>query len=403
VGDAENDHAFLRRCECAVAVANALPAVKEQADLVTTAERGAGVVELIDRLLSDDLAELEPRLTRHRILLGHKEANQEVCLPPQGVNLLVAGTSGSGKSTFATGFLERLGEQGYQFCIIDPEGDYEGFEDAVVLGDAKRAPLVKEATEVLADPEQHCVVNLLGVGLGDRPRYFEGLFAALLELRLRTGRPHWILIDETHHLLPAAWAPAPLAVPGRVQGLMLVTVHPDHVARAVLDTVDLIVAIGEAPGETLRTFSTTLGEPPPPVVESRLEPGQAIAWWRRPPAAPFAFRGAPPRAERKRHIRKYAEGELGEDKRFYFRGPDGRLNLRAQNLVLFLQLADGVDDDTWSHHLSRGDYSRWLREAIKDEGLADEAGAIERTAGLSPRQSRAKLREAIERRYTSAA
>ena len=35
----------------AVAVANALPAVKEEADLVTTATRGAGVAELIGRLL----------------------------------------------------------------------------------------------------------------------------------------------------------------------------------------------------------------------------------------------------------------------------------------------------------------------------------------------------------------
>ena len=31
VGDAENDHAFLSFCECAVAVANALPAVKARA------------------------------------------------------------------------------------------------------------------------------------------------------------------------------------------------------------------------------------------------------------------------------------------------------------------------------------------------------------------------------------
>ena len=33
-GDAENDHAFLSICGCSVAVANALPAVKEGADLV---------------------------------------------------------------------------------------------------------------------------------------------------------------------------------------------------------------------------------------------------------------------------------------------------------------------------------------------------------------------------------
>ncbi|MEU3164376.1 RNA-guided endonuclease TnpB family protein [Streptosporangium sp. NPDC006930] len=58
VGDAENDHAFLPACECAVAVANALPAVKERCDLVTEGEHGAGVVELIDRILENDLADL---------------------------------------------------------------------------------------------------------------------------------------------------------------------------------------------------------------------------------------------------------------------------------------------------------------------------------------------------------
>ncbi|MFO0847507.1 MAG: HAD family hydrolase [Gemmataceae bacterium] len=65
VGDAENDHAFLRLCGVAVAVANALPAVKAAADLVTAGARGAGVAELIDRMLADDLANLVPRPDRH--------------------------------------------------------------------------------------------------------------------------------------------------------------------------------------------------------------------------------------------------------------------------------------------------------------------------------------------------
>lgn len=56
VGDAENDHAMLALCGFAVAVANALPALKEKADLVTSGERGRGVVELIESLLADDLA-----------------------------------------------------------------------------------------------------------------------------------------------------------------------------------------------------------------------------------------------------------------------------------------------------------------------------------------------------------
>ncbi len=55
VGDAENDHAFLHFCGCAVAVANALPALKEAADFVTAGARGQGVEQLIAELLHDDL------------------------------------------------------------------------------------------------------------------------------------------------------------------------------------------------------------------------------------------------------------------------------------------------------------------------------------------------------------
>lgn len=65
VGDAENDHAFLRACGLGVAVANALPALKADADLVTAGARGAGVAELIERLLADDLAGVVPRPECH--------------------------------------------------------------------------------------------------------------------------------------------------------------------------------------------------------------------------------------------------------------------------------------------------------------------------------------------------
>lgn len=61
IGDAENDHAFLSICSIGVAVSNALPMLKERADLVTQRARGAGVIELIDRILATDLAEIPAR------------------------------------------------------------------------------------------------------------------------------------------------------------------------------------------------------------------------------------------------------------------------------------------------------------------------------------------------------
>lgn len=58
VGDAENDHAFLDACGVAAAVENALPSLKSRCDVVTRGDHGRGVVELIERLLQDDLREL---------------------------------------------------------------------------------------------------------------------------------------------------------------------------------------------------------------------------------------------------------------------------------------------------------------------------------------------------------
>lgn len=64
IGDAENDHAFLDSCAVAAAVDNALPSLKDHCDLVMTKDHGDGVIELIDRLLADDLATLGKRRPR---------------------------------------------------------------------------------------------------------------------------------------------------------------------------------------------------------------------------------------------------------------------------------------------------------------------------------------------------
>jgi hypothetical protein len=70
--------------------------------------------------------------------------------------------------------------------------------------------------------------------------------------------------------------------------------------------------------------------------------------------------------------------------------------------MVFVQIAEGVDDETWLYHLKRADYSTWFREGIKDESLADEAGQYEGDESLRPSESREKIKAAIERRYTAA-
>jgi hypothetical protein len=271
-----------------------------------------------------------------------------------------------------------------------------------VLGDNHRAPDVDEVFDLLNQPSQNVVVNLLGIALEHRPPFFAGLLPRLQEMRATLGRPHWTVIDEAHHLLHASWDPAELTVPQKMRGTLMITVHPESVSPAALSVVDLVIAVGEAPERTLANFSKALGQPPPALAPVRLQSGEAIAWFRHTAEPPFWFRSEPPKGERQRHHRKYAEGELAPELSFYFRGPEGKLNLRAQNLHVFMQLADGVDDETWLYHLRNGDFSNWFRSIIKDDELADETAQIEQTLSLEPGQSRAAVRAAIEKRYTAA-
>lgn len=400
VGDAENDHAMLNFCEFSVAVANALPIVKERVDFVTNNSRGAGVIELIDKMIASDLSELNQQLERHNILLGTTEDNSELNIPAYGSSILLAGTSGGGKSTLATGVLERIAEQDYQFCIIDPEGDYENFEGAVIVGDADRSPKISEVLDLLEQPHQNVILNLLGVALQDRPAFFAELLPILLEMRSRTGRPHWIVVDEAHHEMPASWNPTELTLPQQFPGLMLITVHPDQVAAPALSLIDTILSVGKSPEENIKQLCEVVGNFPPKLAPQTLQPGEALVWFRKQNTEPLRFRFKPGRTERRRHLRKYAEGELGEDKSFYFRGAEGKLNLRAQNLILFTQMAEGVDDETWLYHLQQGDYSRWFQEAIKDDSLAQEAEKIEKNPDTSAKESRTAIKQAIEQRYT---
>lgn len=403
VGDGENDHALLAFVECGAAVANALPMLKERADVVTRERNGAGVGELCDLIVAGDLKGIEDRLARHEILLGTREDDTEVRLKPYGTNVLLVGPSGAGKSSLVAGVLERMADKGYQFCLVDPEGDYEEMDEAVSLGDSHRPPTVDEVMQLLRKPVANASINLLGLALKDRPAFFANLVAGLQELRARTARPHWIVVDEAHHVLPHIWAAVPLETSVRYKGIMLVTVSPEAIAPEALRAVDVLLAVGPAPLEQIEAFGRVLGEPVPANAPRSLRRGEAAAWFRGAGEAPFRFRVTASRRDLRRHRRKYAVGSVGADRAFYFRGPDGRLNLRAQNLQLFLQIAEGVDDATWLYHLRDGDYSRWFRETIKDEGLAKAAEAVENTPGISAAESRRRIAEAIEERYTAPA
>jgi hydroxymethylpyrimidine pyrophosphatase-like HAD family hydrolase len=364
IGDAENDHAFLHACGCAVAVANALPMLKQGADLVTRGARGTGTAELMERLVAEDAKILGPY--RHGILIGKDADGAEVLLEAHRGSVLIAGQSGIGKSTIATALTERMVEKHFQFCVLDPEGDYGDLENAVSVGEPKIPPSHDEAITLLRKVGANVVVNTLALEMQERPPFFAKLLPDLCALRARSGRPHWLIFDEAHHLLPAEREGLSYAVPKDLPAAIFITVHPEAVSREALETVDTVIALGSQAGEVIEEFCRTIGVDAPQDIPEPSK-NEVLMWRRSSGQRPRRIQAERPKQTRKRHIRKYAEGVMEPERSFYFRGPDGAMNLRAQNLIIFLQLAEGIDDRTWEHHLRAGDYSKWFSERIHDD------------------------------------
>jgi hypothetical protein len=400
VGDSENDHSLLQLAECPVAVANALDAIKDIAAFVTKASAGKGVVELIDELIANDLKLIDARLIHRHIQLGTRLDETVVRVPPYGPNILVAGPSETGKSTLAAGFIERLIEKSYQVCILDPEGDFVADQSLVTIGDRDRVPSISEILGVLQDPDVNVNVNLLGVPLLDRPRFFAEFFPNLQAMRARTGRPHWCVIDEAHHLLPATWGHAALSLPQGLGETLLVTVHPNNLAPAILSMVDVAIAVGPTPLATLREFATSLGKLPFSLLPNQPADvdGDVTCWLVHSGQDPFRMHIAHVKIERIRHFRKYAVGDLKWHS-FWFRGPGKKHNLSAPNLALFCHIGRGIDEETWLFHLRRGDYSRWIQDSVKDEDLAEFVRQVEKRSGHAAEESRNQICEAIEVKY----
>ncbi|MBV9718106.1 MAG: HAD hydrolase family protein [Candidatus Eremiobacteraeota bacterium] len=393
VGDAENDHAFLTLCECSAATGNALDSVKAHADIVLEKPNGQGVTSLATSILENDLADVS--LEHRRVSFGTASDGAEILIDPylRGT-MLFAGASGHGKSTAASGFVERLMQRGYQVCVVDPEGDYDTLGDAIVLGDAKTIPTLAEVGDVLDNPERSAIVNLLGVQMHDRPAYVDELLPHLFSCRARFGRPHWIVLDEAHHLFPSQRDPDAI-LPRELYGLLAITTEPNHLAPALLTTVQTVVAVGDDAAATIeKATGATLNDK-----VSKPSDSHVLLWQAHAPHEAVLAEPWPPQSKKTRHRRKYAEGDLAPEKSFFFQGPDGKLNLRANNLTIFAQIAEGIDDETWSHHLRRGDYAKWFEQAIGDDELAQAAHRAQR----EPQTSRERILAAIREKYTGPA
>jgi hydroxymethylpyrimidine pyrophosphatase-like HAD family hydrolase/energy-coupling factor transporter ATP-binding protein EcfA2 len=407
VGDAENDHAFLALCEGAVAVADAVPALRERADHVTRGRASAGVIEVIEEHVLRDGGALLAGLPRHRLQLGVTADGEPATIAAHGTRLLIVGPSASGKSTLTGVLVETLVESDRTLCLLDPEGDHEGLAElpgVVVLGGRGRQtlPTAGELQQLIGRPGARMVLNLGGLGLPDKVAYATQVLGAVAAARATSGLPHWLIVDEAHHVAPADGSSAAELLEAAGNSLALITLQADHLA---LDARRTVTALASTNLEAFHGAQATLAASAArvqrvPDIGAPLARGEAaLAVLAERPRRTLRFRVARRQARHRRHVRKYAEGELPPDRSFYFRGPQAALNLRAANLKRFCELAEGVDDATWTHHLRRRDYSTWIRDMIKDDSLADEVARVEENRRFTPAESRRLVLDAIRRQY----
>ncbi|MDQ0327138.1 HAD superfamily hydrolase (TIGR01484 family) [Rhodopseudomonas julia] len=392
VGDAENDHAFLGACGCSAAVANALPALRNAADIRLTRDHGAGVVELIDAILCQDAHILPP--ARRGLRIGNDADGEDIYIEAD-TRVLIGGDSGIGKSRFAKLLSERMVERGLEFCVIDPEGDYEDLDHAVQIGSLATPPLPGEALRLLHAADLNVVINAVALTLTERRQLFADLLPAITELHRHTGRPHWLIIDEAHHILPAGHENVH-KLPESIPATVMITVSPRSLAHQAVAAAETILAFGKTAPEVIEIVAAIQGrDVAPPVACGENE---ALCWFVGE-KVPRRIKIDLPQQLHHRHSGKYAVGDVGVEHSFYFRGARGSISLCAHNLSSFLELGYQVDDETWEYHLRAGDYSAWFRHVIKDEALARECEAISFDRSLSPQESRRRIREAVGRRY----
>jgi HAD superfamily hydrolase (TIGR01484 family) len=242
IGDAENDHAFLQMCEGAAAVANALTSIKERSDLVMPSGHGTGVLELMQLMKTDQLDSMLLPLSRRRLIIGAASNGNSIGMPAFGPNLIIVGPDSIDKTILVEGIVKQLIEQRYQFCLFVTDGRYEDLEGPIQNGGDSRSPDPEEIIKNLEQPECSIVVNLSGLSQEMRQFFLSRLLPGLYDLQRRYGRPHHLLIDDAHLLVPSD---SDLGDWRWQYGAVFITAQPKGIATSALRSVDILISHGD--------------------------------------------------------------------------------------------------------------------------------------------------------------
>jgi len=402
-GDAENDLSLFAGAAVAVAARDSVPAVAAAADVRLKEPGGAGVARFIYRVL--DQGGMVPTPPRHDLVLGVAADGTPAVIPASGVNVMVSGDPRSGKSWLSGLVAEALVERGYRLCVIDPEGDYLALgarPQVLALGHEIPLPSPGVVPRLFCDQQISLVLILASLPIAAQVQYVDAVMGELDGCGRFTGIPHWVLVDEAHYFFHA---PASTAMRfSRCTNFLFATYRPSLVAADVMGVVNAHLITHTRVDEERYFINGLLRERGP----KDLDVAAALAGIGKPQAGLLLEDPEQPRwsvftpgarvTAHAHHARKYADTYLPDHKAFHFQHTDGS-PVAAHNVIEFHSAVQTVLSASLRHHLTNGDFSRWIAGVIGDEQLARGLRKLERTVAGGASPDRGEILAHIEDHY----
>lgn len=402
VGDAENDLVLLETSELGVAVGDAVPSLRAEADLVLDGADGDAVADL---LLGDVLRGRRiVHSRRWQIRLGTTGAGAALSIPASQINVLVTGPTGSGKSYVAGLLAEQLVQQRYSVLVVDPEGDHVGLArlgGSLVVGGTLELPDPDETLRLLHHRYASVVVDLSSLPPGAAVHYQNRLLTRVEAHRQETGLPHWVFLDEADKTVGRALPRWPAFEPAH-KGYCLVTWRPDDLAADAVAALDAVIALGSPdPDDAVVNLAAAVGDVSRAAVARQLTAGgnRAVLTCRHTPNLARGFTPTERTSPHLRHTHKYDRRPLEDERRFHVRRSSSELTgARPANLSELLDELGRCERGALRHHCPRHDFSRWVAGVYHDRPLADRLAEVESTVDdTSPAATVDEARRALVR------
>ena len=413
IGDAQNDHSLLERCELGVAVSNAVEALKDHADIVLDQPDGRGVAAFLRGPVLRGAQRVHP--SRWHLDLGTTSSGESVTVPASQINLLITGASRSGKS-YLTGLVaEELIDLGYSVVLVDPEGDHTNLTQipgVIAVGGQEAPPDIEHLTQLIGVGRGSVIVDLSQMSAETKHIYYQAALARLASLRADNGLPHWVIFDEAHEPLNDQ-GPARSVYSSSRKGHCLITHRPADLCAEACDDIDVLIAMLadqtrpdplDEPDPVPDSLARFTGLPRHDVVTrlGDLHDAAAVLVRQDSPHDLVAFTPRSRRTSHVRHWHSYTNSILDWHRQFFFhRAEHQPTGVVAANLTQFHQELAHCEPAIVGHHLRSGDFSRWIGGVLRDEVLAEQFDTIERShhSQADPEPARAQLLTALENRY----